>query len=62
MWNCIRTWRQASALDYNNDENIMESEKPFKPNTFLEKIVFRGCFALGFLGIFALLWWFVRQR
>jgi len=40
----------------------MEIEKPFKPETFWEKTVFRGSFALGFLGIFALLWWFVRQR
>ena len=37
-------------------------EEPFKPETFWEKIVFRGVCAFGFLGIFALLWWFVRQR
>jgi hypothetical protein len=32
----------------------MAIEKPFKPETFWEKIVFRSSFALGFLGIFAL--------
>jgi hypothetical protein len=32
----------------------MAIEKRFKPETFGEKIVFRGFFALGFLGIFAL--------
>ncbi len=33
----------------------MAIEKPFKLETFWEKIVFSGSFALGFLGIFALL-------
>jgi hypothetical protein len=37
-------------------------EEPFKPETFREKIVFRCVCALEFPGIFALLWWFVRQR
>jgi hypothetical protein len=39
-------------------------QKPdfFKPETFWEKLVTKGAFVVGFLGVFALLWFFVRQR
>ena len=43
-------------------KTTMTVKEPYKPETFWEKIVFRSFFALGFLGIFAVLWWFVRQR
>jgi hypothetical protein len=33
-----------------------------KPETFWEKLAFKVCFVVGFVGVLALLWFFVRQR
>jgi hypothetical protein len=34
----------------------------FKPETFWEKLAFKAGFAVGSVGVLALLWFFVRQR
>jgi hypothetical protein len=44
------------AMDDKHDSDV------FKPETFWEKLVNKIAFVVGFVGVFALLWFLVRQR